>query len=316
MVLRPARRVPRAAVVVGLAAALTVTGCGGQGADSGDAAPRIGGEDEVPPLPLDRYQFTDADFPRYRQARARLVQRCMVDLGFTDFPLDPREPRRHDELTATTVLVGTSHPFGPLDLERARRWGYGHDPATSDRDRPRGREMTGEEYGVLNGITPRDGRADGGRDVPQGGCYGQAERRLTGGLSLADYSRAWSYTSGRIHTLDQAVDRDERVRAAWRTWSRCVAGQGFQRYGKPADAFADQAWDRARDGNTRHGERERATAVADVECKRRHNTAGEWWVVAAEKQRAELTRHKAKYEDVRRDIETIRANVRHILDGE
>ncbi|MFH8365633.1 hypothetical protein [Streptomyces sp. NPDC018031] len=309
------RRVRRVAFAVGIAAAaLALPGCGSDSPDSGDGTPRIAEDRDVPPLPLDRYQFADDEYARYRQAQARLVQRCMVGLGFTDFPLDPREPGRKAESTATVTMAGMDSPFGSLDLDRARRWGYGHDPAQRAGREPEGRRMTDEEYRVLNGMT-RAGREADGRTVPQGGCYGQAERELTGGLSLADYSRAWSYTGGRAYALQKAMDRDDRIRTVWRTWSDCLADKGFKRYRKPADAFADRAWGRGEDGNTTRGERERATAAADVECKRRHNTAGEWWAVAVEKQRAELARRKATYEDVRRDIETIRANVRHILAG-
>ncbi|MEU3921894.1 hypothetical protein [Streptomyces sp. NPDC029004] len=61
-------------------------------------------------------------------------------------------------------------------------------------------------------------------------------------------------------------------------------------------------------------ERELATATADVECKRKHETVRVWWGVRAEMQRADVERNKATYEAVRRDLDTVRANIRRALD--
>lgn len=60
-----------------------------------------------------------------------------------------------------------------------------------------------------------------------------------------------------------------RLRAAWDVWSRCVAQQGFTRLRDPVAAYPDDAWQQHSDGNTRHTQRERTIAVADVTCKRR-----------------------------------------------
>ncbi|MEV8016348.1 hypothetical protein AB0O76_08395 [Streptomyces sp. NPDC086554] len=291
-------------MVVGLA------GCGsdssGAGAQDTPGVPTVKDEKDLPELPLDRYEFSLRDNERHTEAQARLTQRCMRDLGFDDFPLYPKQAKGMPSVTLTAVGVA-SYPYGPLDLDAARRWGYGYDPKRSGAaaGRPEGRAMTDEEHEVLYGLR--------GKTSGSGGCSGAGTKRLTAGVS--DEARMWTYTSERSRRLDKAAAKDERVREALGTWSRCMADKGVKRYRTPGAAFGDKAWGRKgrSDGNTTRTRGELATAVADVECKREHNTAGAWWAVRKEKQRADVARHKDAYEAVRADQDRVRGNVRRIL---
>ncbi|MEU8984372.1 hypothetical protein [Streptomyces sp. NPDC048309] len=238
------------------------------------------------PLPADRYDYTPQDYQRSRQASALLIRQCMADRGHRDFPLDPRYPS--DPLVATAV----STDYGALDLDTARRWGYGWDPAKHPAVRPKGRRMTNAEYA----------------DWPA--CNADASRRLMQGIDL---KRDWLYASRRAIEVDKAVKRDPRLHAAWGVWSRCVAEQGFTRYPDPVAAYTDDAWQRESDGNTRHTQRERATAVADVTCKRRHHTAELWHAVRAQKQAADITRHRDRYTAGLQALRTYRANIAEVL---
>ncbi|MFE9451999.1 hypothetical protein [Streptomyces sp. NPDC006739] len=246
----------------------------------------IRSESDLGPLPADRYGFTPQDYQRSQRATALLVRQCMADHGHQDFPLDPRYPG--DPVVAT--LVATD--YGALDLDTARRWGYGWDPAKAPFPQPKGRRMTSAEYA----------------DLPT--CGAEAERRLMRGIDL---KRDWLYAATRAVEVDKAVKRDPRLRAAWDVWSRCVAGRGFTRYPDPAAAYADPAWHRGSDGNTRHTELERATAVADVICKRRHHTVELWHTVRAEKQAADVARHHDHYAAGLRAMGTYRANIAQVL---
>ncbi|MEU3513974.1 hypothetical protein ABZ770_01470 [Streptomyces sp. NPDC006654] len=241
---------------------------------------------DLGPLPADRYDYTPQDYQRSQRASALLVRQCMAEHGHPDFPLDPRYPT--DPLVATAV--GTD--YGALDLDDARRWGYGWDPAKSQAQRPKGRRMTDAEYA----------------DFPA--CNAEASRRLMRGI---DVKRDWLYASARAAEVDKAVKRDPRLRAAWDVWSRCVADQGFTRYPDPGAAYTDTAWQRGSDGNTRHTARERATAAADVTCKRRHHTAELWHAVRARKQAADISRHRARYTAGLRALRTYRAHVAEVL---
>jgi hypothetical protein len=250
-----------------------------QGAHAARTAAALG------PLPADRYAYTPRDYQRSHQASALLVRQCMAKRGHPDFPLDPRYPR--DPL----VMSAVSTEYGPLDLADARRWGYGWDPAKAGAARPQGRRMTDAEFA----------------DVPD--CNAEADRRLMRGIDPAD----WLYGPTRQIEVDKAVRSDPRVRAAWDAWSACVADQGFARYTDPGAAYTDRAWQRGSDGNTRHTQRERATATADVLCKRRHRTAEVWHSVRAQKQAADIDRHRDRYTAGLAALRTYRANVEDVL---
>ncbi|MFC8237522.1 hypothetical protein [Streptomyces sp. NPDC057284] len=97
-------------------------------------------------------------------------------------------------------------------------------------------------------------------------CDAEASRRLMRGIDL---ERDWLYARGQAIEVGRAVKCDPRLRAAWDVWSRCVAQQGFTRCRDPVAVYTDDAWQQDSDGNTRHAQRERTIAVADVTCKRR-----------------------------------------------
>jgi hypothetical protein len=241
---------------------------------------------DLGPLPADRYAYTPQDYQRSQRASALLVRQCMAHHGHPDFPLDPRYPS--DPIVATAVATD----YGVLDLAAARRWGYGWDPAKSLIPRPKGRRMTNAEYA----------------DFPS--CNAEASRRLMRGI---DVKRDWLYAQTREIEIDKAVKRDPRLRAAWDVWSRCVAAQGFTRYPDPEAAYADTAWQRGSDGNTRHTTRERATATADVTCKRRHHTVELWHDVRARKQKADIAGHRDRYAAGLQALQRYRATVTDVL---
>ncbi|MET7766373.1 hypothetical protein ABZS71_31950 [Streptomyces sp. NPDC005393] len=275
---------------------MPMAGCG-DGSGATDGAP----SKDAPRLPMARYQPGDDGYKRYNEAQDRLAQRCMVGLGFDDFPLHPKMPGSG----VTLVAVAMSTPYGQLDLDHARRWGYGWDPKKRDKGEPDGRATTSEEFAVLYGRQSRK--------APKSGCSGQADRRLLKGVK--DPARMWTYPSGRERRLEKAAKKDPRVRRALESWAQCVVNKGFKRYKSPEDAFRDKAWGRGQNGNTTRTKREMGTAVADIECKREHDTVGVWSAVLAKRQRAEIMAHKADYEAVRRDLDTLKSNVRSALDG-
>ncbi len=275
-----ARRGWRLGVTAGVAVLTAFCASGPQPSGAISAASDLG------PLPADRYAYTPQDYQRSQRASALLVRQCMADRGHPGFPLDPRYPS--DPVVA--IAVGTD--YGVLDLGTARRWGYGWDPAKPLVPRPKGRRMTDAEYA----------------DWPD--CNAEANQRLMRGIDLKG---DWLYAGSRAVEVDKAVKRDPRLRAAWDVWSRCVAEQGFTRYPDPAAAYTDDAWQRGSDGNTRHTQRERDTAVADVTCKRRHRTAELWHAVQAQKQAADIAHHRDRYAAGLKALRTYRANIAEVL---
>lgn len=265
---------------VGVAVLAAVCASGPEQAAAVRAASELG------PLPADRYVSTPQDYQRSQQATALLVRQCMAGRGHPDFPLDPRYPT--DPLVTTAVTTG----YGVLDIDDARRWGYGWDPAEHPHPQPKGRRMTQAEFA----------------DLPA--CDAEANQRLMRGI---DVKRDWLYPTLRTVEVDKAVKEDPRLRAAWDAWSNCVAAQGFSRYSDPAAAYTDRAWQRGSDGNTSHTRRERATAVADVTCQRRYGTARIWHDVRARQQTADIAAHRDRYAAALRALLAYRANVGQVI---
>ncbi|MFD3525232.1 hypothetical protein [Streptomyces sp. NPDC058653] len=313
-----------APVALAAAASLALAGCS-SGSETGSApdtsaytdgsrVPTIEQEEDIPQLPLARYEFSDSDTKRTTRAQASVARRCMADFGFTDFPLDPALPGSTNTTTTAMVAVAMSTPFGELDLDEARRWGYGWDPELSDAGAGFGgkdRAMTDAEYRVYYNADRTPGFTVKGREVPETGCYGKASTGLTDGVE--DATRMWTYTSRRALALSKTAAKDPEVDKALRTWATCVEDKGFGPYEDREAAFRDKAWHRGDDGNTRRTRRERDTAVADIECAREHNTVGVWWAGSARSQSADIRSHRSAYEAVRRDQDVVRANVRRVL---
>ncbi|MFI1395053.1 hypothetical protein [Streptomyces sp. NPDC020681] len=291
-------------VLAPLVLAVALTGCGLLPAE--DAKVRFATEDDVPELPIDRYQFSTDEYRQHSKAQARLEQRCMVSFGFADFPLDPKQPS-----PAMSMVAAGTGPYGLLDLDKARRWGYGWDPKKAAAWEPKGRAMTQEERGVLYGTRLGGSATVSGRKVPEAGCSGVASGQLADGVK--DSKRMWTFSQDRERSLDKTVEKDPRVVLALKTWSQCVVDKGLGRYQNPQEAFSDKAWSRGQNGNTTRTDRELATATADVECKRKHDTAGEWWEVRREVQQYDVDRDKPAYEAVRKDLDVVRANIRKAL---
>jgi hypothetical protein len=300
--------------VAGLVA-MGIAGCGsgpGPGSSGGGSevsprtprVPSVKEDGDIPALPLDRYEFSTRDSRRHTEAQARATRDCMRKLGFEDFPLHPRRPASGTSYALTMVAMSSS-PYGPLDIDHARRWGYGWDPErpVADTARPEGRAVRADEQAALYGL----------RRKPAGGCANSAAERLTEGVQ--DKTRMYTYTPRRSQGVDKAVAQDKRVRKALDTWADCMESKGVKRYETPGDAFGDKAWGRGNDhgGNTGRTKKELATATADVACKREHNTAGVWWAVRAQKQRADVIRHKDAYDAVRADQDRVRAQVKRVL---
>ncbi|WP_405794874.1 hypothetical protein [Streptomyces sp. NBC_01506] len=323
--MRPSARV--AVTAAALAAVTALAGCSPGSADDGaggtsttdtsaytdgSRVPNVDEERDIPELPLARYEFSETDTKRFSQAQARSAQRCMADFGFPDFPLEPALPDSLGTTTGMMVAVAMATSFGELDLDEARRWGYGWEPKPADSQAgKKGRAMTDAEYQVYYNSGGSADRTVNGREVPENGCYGRAFAQLTDGVQ--DATRMWTYPSKRAEALARTTLKDPDASEALRTWADCVEDKGFTRYAGREEAFRDKAWHRGDDGNTRRTQRERDTAVADIECAREHNTVGVWWAASARAQTSDIDSHRATYEAVRRDKDVVRANSRHML---
>lgn len=291
-----------------------VTGCGSGGDVPGPpgvkGVPEVKEEKDLPDLPLDHYRLSTEESSRFGKAQRLLAQRCMIRLGFTDFPADPKPPYPSIAKAGTLVITAPPTPLGALDLDKARRWGYGWEPRPRKSLEPTGRAMTQAEFAALYGMSG-NGAIPSGSKSRERGCSDKANGQLLKGV--ADSRRMWTFPSGRDAELRKAVKKDRQVRRALTTWSTCVVDKGGKRFSDPIAAYSDKGWRRGKDGNTPHTRREVDTAVADVECKREQNTLGVWWAALAKRQRADIQRHEDTYAAVSGDLEVLRSNVRKAL---
>ncbi|MFE3941510.1 hypothetical protein ACFXPV_06460 [Streptomyces sp. NPDC059118] len=121
-----------------------------------------------------------------------------------------------------------------------------------------------------------------GRTIPPGGCYGGAEAQLNGGpLPESDIAVA--------ATIDKESFRkslaDKKVVQAFREWSTCVERHGYQ-YKDPMASVSDRAFD-----TEEPTQRERAVALADIDCKTEVGMLKIWGAVETEIQ-ARMVKNK------------------------
>jgi hypothetical protein len=113
---------------------------------------------------------------------------------------------------------------------------------------------------------PEDSNGD---PLPADGCYGEADRTLSGGLPEPDFTVAYSNS----HALARA---DRRVSAAEEAWRDCMTRAGYE-YESSTAPHGRTDW--------RPGE-ETTAALIDVDCKVETNLVGVWmWVETRYQQR-------------------------------
>ncbi len=216
-------------------------------------------------LPLDRSQLTPVEELEVIKARNTVMERCLAahGLAFTFPPIDPvrdaAKPRRH----------------GLVDAAEAAAYGY-REPAVFA---PRAADRPPPPPAVLAMLT---GRGEG-RDVPPGGCAGEADRTLA-----PDAKPGQEPVSFALSRQSYAITRaTPPVTAAAAAWSRCMAEAGF-RYADPQAAIEDPAF-----AAGRASAREIAVAGQDVRCKERTGWVRTWVAVERVVQEALVPHHAA-----------------------
>ncbi|WP_143688575.1 hypothetical protein [Streptomyces barkulensis] len=215
-------------------------------------------------LPIEPYLFSDAEMSLLLRAREKLIQKCMRGLG-----LDYTSPKQQKHVGPRTM---TERRYGLADAGSAADNGY-HVPGADVRPEP---TLPADQYSAITG-------EGAGKDIPEGGCAGEAERTLSGGhpFGVSDVSQDLNSRSYRLSM------RDGRVREAFRSWSSCMRAAGYE-FPDPMKAMSAPEFSRPE-----IGEGETETAVADVRCKKETNLVGIWYTVESAYQR-ELIRKNAE----------------------
>ena len=283
--MKAARLLCAVSLVIGLAACSTSNGSPATpdpaaGDEASTALPVV---TEVPRLlasvdlrlPLADYIPSINEVQRMGLARRELIGRCMQRFG-----VDIAIPK---PVTGVGPRTWTERRYGITDAAHAAVLGYGlgkRDPSAHP-DPTRGPKLSPLALAVLTG----EGAAlPNGVQVPPGGCSGDAERALQGpdGDQVSDW-----YLAQRLSQESFGrSQRDPRVLAAFKRWSDCMRVKGHE-YDEPLAPFSDPS---LRNGSTRKAI---ATAVDDVECKRRTNLVGIWYAVESAHQKLLIDDNRA-----------------------
>ncbi|MBQ0854829.1 hypothetical protein J8N05_42465 [Streptomyces sp. BH-SS-21] len=220
-------------------------------------------------LPLDAYLLSPGETTKVTEAHRVLVRRCMVRFGF-DYP-----PVAEGE-TGGGLSSWTERRYGITDPAEAAVRGYRlrapAGPASAADPGPRERiALTGKGGSRVKGLA-----------VPEGGCAGEAGRRLrAGGPGDVDRGLAQSLST---ESYERSV-KNKDVQAVTRQWSRCMRANGLD-YANPLDPPKDPRFQ-----GTAVSTAERDTAKTDVGCKKRTNLVGVWFTAEAAVQRSLIHRN-------------------------
>ncbi|MEV5873256.1 hypothetical protein AB0L75_03310 [Streptomyces sp. NPDC052101] len=238
--------------------------------DSADEARRL---NTMTALPLHAYLPDPASDGAKAVIRAQwtLGKKCMVGLGFTGFAaldtkaFDSTYPVRQGTLTDGD-MPGDDSPYGVVDPDLASEHGY-HNRQPDVSAQPQ--EWPADQYAALTGtFESGDSHLAHGHRIPEGGCLGQATRKIYGpppratkvnGVKLSGY---YSLAMQLWYESHKTASNGPAWKKADRAWSDCMKKKGF-RYSDPDKASVDSDWF----GHEKPTDKERKTAAADARCK-------------------------------------------------
>ncbi|ARF73644.1 hypothetical protein ACIOD0_09460 [Kitasatospora albolonga] len=297
--MRTARLAASAAICVPV---LLVTGCGGGGDGKGDAdavpVPKVGAvqqmlSTEKVSLPIEPYLLSPEQRLQLTKAHDAVQVRCMSRFGF-DHPRPVREkdPGMPDRLALWR--------YGANDIADAELNGYTRGVKRQQGSVEKMPPPSGEALVALTGASDNSkfgpgGQTVNGEKVPDHGCFGEANKALTGsaGRGVDDTEIA---VDANIDSVFKAAEAPQ-VTAVFKKWSACMAEEGYT-YATPLESLDDEAWS----GNVTASQAEIAVAVADVRCKERHNVVGVWNAVDVAYQKQYIEAKPEAFAEVRNAI--------------
>lgn len=243
-------------------------------------------------MPFAAYVPTKSELVTLTKASNALINSCVARFGFkyhVDFP--------SDEDLYSKIREGTS---SPLTLAQAEQYGY-KSPAQGAQDTAQetqseqsssdqGSSMTQALNQVLSGgselpkgatlppgaATPHSavGKEINGEKVPEGGCQGEAQRKLAkGGPNLKEFGSKGLDPLNVVlamrddsHTKGQQDPVYVKMRKAW---SSCMKTAGYT-YSSFDAAWESPEWAKSATAT----DREKSVATADVRCRLKANYVG------------------------------------------
>ncbi|MGX1883623.1 hypothetical protein [Streptomyces sp. NPDC055287] len=255
-------------------------------------------------LPVETYLMSPDENDRIERARSALIESCMKRFGLEFSPNTPDYKQMAGQ---------TNNRYGPTDPKAASSRGFhpAKPPkATSDEAASRKplspdvRTVLGIDDEPPNAKTPSAERAYKGKRIPQGGCAGETDRKLTeGGGIIQDAEVAIDIN---FKNFEQSTT-DARVKKAFAEWSRCMKKKGFS-YATPLETINDPRWK-----TENASDLEIATATAEVACKKQHNTVGVWLAVEKAYEEKDIKTHARELKAVRKGIDVTFENAASVV---
>lgn len=215
-------------------------------------------------FPLDSYEVTQEQ--QYVASRAAdiLKRQCLQAFGF-EIALGEPMGKPYQTL---------NERFGLIDAASAELYGYqGTPPPPAKGKTTMGLVPAAIKPAVMEVLTGQGPATVNGKQVPQGGCQGEAHDKLGEGTDL----RADVPGTLKREAMDRAGN-DSRVRQGFAKWSDCMSKAGY-RFGVPDDAIAHWGGVHALQQSSRVSAEERSSAVADVACKNSTGLLRTWFAV-------------------------------------
>jgi hypothetical protein len=240
-------------------------------------------------LPLDPYLMNSTNLASSSKAERVLVERCLRRFGLEyRFPVPP-----------SPAVVGAQRRYGLADDASARTRGY-HvaEPPRVDAEPPPAAVQT-----VLNG---RGQSSVEGQPVPEGGCFGEARRRLVEGAPPVANERL---ATELAHESFERTGDDSRVRRVYARWSDCMARAGH-RYADPFQANDDPEFTAAEPTP-----RELTVATADVACKKETAVIDVLASVETAYQQRSLRQHATALAAIKANVEQRERTAATVLAG-
>ncbi|MFF7973632.1 hypothetical protein [Streptomyces sp. NPDC007905] len=208
-------------------------------------------------LPLAVYSYSDAEYEVIESAQQILARDCMKGFGLSYRPAKKSAPG-----------ATSDRRYGISDMADAARYGYHLPPQPRDPEPKLGADQRRVLYGNRDGSAGKRGKLEfRGKAVPNTGCLGSAVRQLARPHEYpAGVTAASNISSGGFSDSM----RDSGVEALFAHWSACMKENGYD-YASPLEPFRNPAFT---DG--RVTAEEKATAAADMACKRRTNHLESW----------------------------------------
>lgn len=230
-------------------------------------------------LPLEHYMVTHPERAVAEGGYRDAVEECMARFGFELPPVDEGPP------PPSLNPANMERRYGVSDPETVARHGY-RLPGT-EVERPPSDGLPGGEAAarVLDGDPRGDAGEHEGSRIPDGGCAGEAERRV----GRVDDMLAAQLSMESLHRSEE----DPRVQAAHRDWSACMAERGYA-VAHPHEASGLLPWE-----TERATEEEITLALADVGCKESTDLVARWFRVEEELQRRLIEENVTALEEAR-----------------